>query len=213
MGGYGGTGELRHGNRIVIDREIVRITSLSPTLTISTSRSLGAKLFVLCNRKDRTCAHARVTREKEKEGKKNFFGAWRFKFKRISNRSTLNLIIVRICVCVLSVYRFKMEVELVKVSKCKRIWNFIDFVEVDCVSFDDKIIRMQFIDLEWIIYRRVSMVKMMKMEFIDLEWIFIISKLELENFVKKNIIRANLKLIHSFEVNYVNYRFIDSGLL
>lgn len=57
------------------------------------------------------------------------------------------------------------------------------------------------------------MVKMMKMEFIDLEWIFIISKLELENFVKKNIIRANLKLIHSFEVNYVNYRFIDSGLL
>lgn len=157
----------------------------------------------------------RVSREKrrKKEGRRNFFGAWRFKFKRISNRSTLNLIIVCICVCVLSVYRFKMEVELVKVSKCKRIWNFIDFVEVDCVSFDDKIIRMQFIDLEWIIYRRVSMVKMMKMEFIDLEWIFIISKLELENFVKKNIIRANLKLIHSFEVNYLYYRFIDSGLL
>lgn len=39
------------------------------------------------------------------------------------------------------------------------------------------------------------MVKMMKMEFIDLEWIFIITKLELENFVKKNAIRANLKLI------------------
>lgn len=57
------------------------------------------------------------------------------------------------------------------------------------------------------------MVKMMKMEFIDLEWIFIITKLELENFVKKNIIRANLKLIHSFEVNYVYYQFIDSGLL
>lgn len=68
----------------------------------------------------------------------------------------------------LSVYRFIQNGSHNGGSRVSGSLNLNEFeiwlilFEVNYMSFDDKIIKMEFTDLEWIIYCRVSMIKWWK---------------------------------------------------
>lgn len=94
----GGTGELRHGNRIVIDREIVRITSLSEPDYFYVS--ISEPNFSSFCRKD-TCACAR-----DRKWRKLFGGLNLNEFE--IDRFCFNYLCARACYQ----FRFKMDWEV-----------------------------------------------------------------------------------------------------